>query len=91
MMPDLDRMIAGLRCRDLLTLLADYVDGELSPQEVERVDAHLQGCAYCTKFGGEYGMMVEDLKRRFGEPTVHSDVRARLVNRMEAMWASEKK
>ena len=88
-MPDLERMIAGLRCRDLLTLLPDYVDGELSKEDLERVDEHLGGCVYCKKFGGEYGMMVQALKGRFGAPTVRADVRARLVSRMEAFWASE--
>ena len=88
-MPDLDRMIAGLRCRDLLTLLPGYVDGELSDEDTGQVDDHLRGCIYCKKFGGEYGMMVEALKGRFGEPTVRPDVRAHLVSRMEAVWASE--
>ena len=88
-MPDLYRMIAGLRCRDLLLLITDYVDGELSAKEVGRVDAHLRGCVHCNKFGGEYGALVGELKSRLKAPTVNSDVRARLANRMEAVWASE--
>ena len=89
-MPDLDRMIAGLRCRDLLTRLADYVDGDLSAKDVGRVDAHLRKCEYCEKFGGEYGTLVEELGR-FGAPTVSSDVSARLASRMEAVWVSDSK
>ncbi len=88
-MPDLDRVIAGLRCRDLLTLLADYIDRELSAKGVGRVDAHLRGCVYCEKFGGEYGALVGELRSHLKAPTVSSDVRARLTNRMEAVWASE--
>ncbi len=88
-MPDLFRMIAGLRCRDLLSLITDYVDGELGAKEVGRVDAHLRGCVHCKKFGGEYGALVAELKSRLKAPTVTSDVRARLANRMEAVWASE--
>ena len=42
-MPDLDRVIAGLRCRDLLPQLPDYVDGELSAEVVGRF--HLVGLA----------------------------------------------
>ena len=89
MMPDLDRVIAGLRCRDLLTRLADYVDGELSAKDVGRVDAHLRECEHCEKFGGEYGTLVEELKACFVASTVDSGVAARLANRMEAVWASE--
>ncbi len=88
-MPDLFRMIAGLRCRDLLSLLTDYVDGELSTEVVGWVDAHLRGCIHCEKFGREYGALVGELKSRLEAPTVSSDVRARLANRMEAVWASE--
>ncbi len=88
-MADLDRVIAGLRCRDLLSLLTDYVDGELSATEVGRVDAHLGGCVHCEKFGGEFGALVEELKSCLDAPTVSSEVRARLANRMEAVWASE--
>ena len=89
MMPDLDRVIAGLRCRDLLTLLADYIDRELSAKDVGRWDAHLRECEHCEKFGGEYGALVAELKSRLKTPTVDTDVRARLANRMEAVWASE--
>lgn len=88
-MPDLDRMIAGLRCRDLLMRLADYVDGELSATDVGRVNAHLYECEHCTKFGGEYGTLVARLKALFGTSRIDSDVNARLASRMEAVWASE--
>ncbi len=88
-MPDIDRVIAGLRCGDLLKLLADYIDGELSAKEIGRVDAHLRGCVHCEKFGGEYGALVGELKSRLNAPTVNSDVLARLATRMEAVWASE--
>jgi anti-sigma factor RsiW len=89
MMPDLNRVIAGLRCRDLLLVLTDYVDGELSAREVGQVDAHLRGCGHCEKFGGEYGALVGELQSCLNPPTVDSDVRARLANRIEAVWASE--
>jgi anti-sigma factor RsiW len=88
-MPDLDRVIAGLRCRDLLSLVTDYVDGDLNDEEVVRVDAHLRGCVHCGKFGGEYGALVGELKSHFKAPPVNADVRARLANRMEAVWTSE--
>ncbi len=88
-MPDLDRVIAGLRCRDLLTQLPDYVDGELNAEVVGRVDAHLRGCVHCEKFGGEYGALVGELKSHLDAPTVSTDVRARLATRMKAVWASE--
>ena len=88
-MPDLERMIAGLRCRDLLTQLADYVDGDLSAEDVRRVNAHLDACEHCTKFGGEYGTLVEGLRARLLVERVDPNVHARLATRMEAVWATE--
>lgn len=88
-MPDIDRVIAGLRCRDLLSLLTDYVDEALGAEQLGRVDAHLRGCVHCAKFGGEYGALVGVLQNRLDAPTVTSDVRDRLANRMEVVWASE--
>ena len=88
-MPDLNRVTAGLRCRDLLTVLADYVDGELGDKEVERVDAHLSECEYCKKFGGEYGALVEELRGCLEAPSVDPGVWSRLANRMEELWAGE--
>ncbi len=72
-MPDLFRMIAGLRCRDLLSLITDYVDGALGAQQLGRVDAHLRGCVHCAKFGGEYGALVGGLQSRLDAPTVTAD------------------
>lgn len=88
-MPDLDRTIAGLRCRDLLTLLTDYVDGDLAAEVVANVNAHLTGCAACAKFGGEYGALVRELRTRLREQSVARDVEARLASRLAAVWAEE--
>ena len=65
-MTDLDRVVAGLRCRDVLELLADYVDGELDPSTADRVHEHLRGCDACEKFGGEYGDLVARLRAGLG-------------------------
>lgn len=88
-MPDPNRVIAGLRCRDLLSVLPDYVDGELSAPEVGRVDAHLRGCVHCTKFGGAYGGLVGSLRNRPIEATVSAGVRARLAHRIQSMWRDQ--
>lgn len=88
-MPDLNRVVAGLRCRDLLMLLTDYIAGELNAKDVEQVDAHLGECEYCKKFGGEYGALVEELRGCLEAPSVDPGVWSRLANRMEELWAGE--
>ena len=37
-------------CRQLVDLLSDYVDGELSPKRQRQLDAHLKGCVPCATF-----------------------------------------
>ena len=34
-------------CRDILSLIDDYVDGSLAPTDVGRVETHVAGCATC--------------------------------------------
>lgn len=88
-MPDLDRRVAGLRCRDVLDLLGDYVDDELDDATVDRIHAHLRGCDHCEKFGGEYGALVADLRLSLREGAAGSDVRTRLEERMRAVWEGD--
>ena len=88
-MSDLDRVVAGLRCRDVLELLADYVDGELDRSMADRVDAHLRGCDACEKFGGEYGNLVARLRAGLGAAERDEGARARLDARMGRVWSEE--
>ncbi len=90
-MPDLDRVVGGLRCRDVLDLLADFVDGDLDPTTLEKVRAHLRGCDRCEKFGGDYAALVAQLREgreRFeGTP----GVRHRLAARMARVWSGDER
>ena len=40
-MADSERMVGGLRCREVLERLSDYLDGDLGPAEVARVSIPL--------------------------------------------------
>lgn len=88
-MPDLNREVAGLRCRDVLALLPDYVDGELSPDDVDRVSAHLRACDRCEKFGGEYGTLVATLRTALRPRRIETAVRSRLAHRLGEVWEDE--
>ena len=61
-MPDLDRVVAGLRCRDVLDVLSDLLDGALPEAQVQAVHAHLAGCDSCARFGGSVGEIVAALR-----------------------------
>jgi len=34
-------------CEKLVECLSDYIDGELPPELVEKLEAHIQGCNNC--------------------------------------------
>ena len=67
-MEDRERVVAGLRCRDVLADLSAYLDGELPRARVDRIEAHLQGCDWCERFGGDFTRSVEALRRVLGPP-----------------------
>jgi anti-sigma factor RsiW len=57
-----ERVVAGLRCTEVLARLSDYVDGELAPDELTRVKAHVAGCDVCERFGGRFAAVVRGLR-----------------------------
>ena len=88
-MPDLDRTVAGLRCRDVLGLLAEFVDRELDPETHRKVTDHLAGCDTCEKFGEEYAALVAQLRAGRTRLSADAGVRARLAERMSTVWAED--
>ena len=78
-----DRSVAGIRCTEVLDDLSDYLDGELSGDEARRIEAHLQGCDWCERFGGDFAEVVTALRSRLGAaPDPPGDVHARLMDRL---------
>jgi anti-sigma factor RsiW len=80
---DAERLIAGLRCGEVLADLSDYLDGQLTAERRAQIDAHLRGCANCERFGGEFSAAIAALRRTLTEPQpLEQDVAARLRNRL---------
>jgi anti-sigma factor RsiW len=78
-MPEPDRLVAGLRCREVLEVLSDYLDGDLTDEQVARVQAHLAGCDWCERFGGRFSAVVRAFRAGLGmAPPLESAVAARL-------------
>jgi anti-sigma factor (TIGR02949 family) len=90
-MPDLHRIVAGLSCGEVLDLLSDYVDGDLPPQTVARVRAHVEGCDHCERFGGTFGALVSRLRREsVAASEIPSDIRRNLAERMRTEWSPDR-
>lgn len=83
-MTDLDRKVAGITCREVLAHLSEYLDGELDDARAARVEAHVQGCLRCERFGGAFAGVVGALRRSLAdaapapEPNLVRRLRARL-------------
>lgn len=79
-----DREVAGIRCTEVLDDLSDYFDGELESDRVASIQAHLAGCDWCERFGGDFSEAITTLRRQLAappEPT--AGVHARLMERLD--------
>jgi len=67
-----------LRCRDIVELLLEYLDGALDPATAEALEAHLEGCQECTAFLNTYRGTVR-MTRRLREENLPAALRERLL------------
>lgn len=85
-MPELDRLVAGLRCREVLADLSLYIDGELPTARIQQIQEHVRGCDWCERFGGRFSAIVAQFRRdlREAEPLDQS-IAIRLHERLRAL------
>jgi anti-sigma factor (TIGR02949 family) len=67
-----------LRCRDIVDLLGEYLDGELEPATAKALEAHLAGCLECTAFIETYRGTVR-ATRQLREEQIPPALRERLL------------
>ncbi|MBI3976292.1 MAG: zf-HC2 domain-containing protein [Armatimonadetes bacterium] len=67
-----------LRCRDIVDLLAQYLDRELDADTARALDHHLADCRPCTAFVSTYRSTVRTT-RRLREEELPSQLRERLA------------
>lgn len=66
-------------CAETIRRLNDYLDRELSSEEVAMVEAHLATCEMCA---AEYGFereLLGEIKARMAQSTMPADLRDRLA------------
>jgi anti-sigma factor RsiW len=80
-----EKVVAGLSCGAVLSVLSDYLDGDLPPRERERVEEHLRGCDGCARFGGQFRNTVRALRDQLGRGggALPASVRERLRAALE--------
>ena len=77
-----DRLIAGIRCLQVLEKLDSYVADELTAPERTQIDAHLRECDWCTRFGGQYARVVEVLRTELDTAAAPSTRARKLAERL---------
>ena len=85
-MADLNRIVAGIRCIEVLGMLSDYLDSEVSPEDRARIEDHLRGCDQCERFGGRMSSIVKSLRETLKEPEPLDDA---VAQRLRARLAGE--
>lgn len=79
------RHIGGLDCMEVLAQLSAYLEGDLSPVDRGRVEAHVSACDVCARFGGQFAEAVARLRAQMGPPAaVPEDVQERLRRRLRS-------
>ena len=66
-------------CAEAFARLDDYLDRELSPDEMERVREHLEVCAVCAAEFRFEARVLEVLKSRIASLRAPDELRARVV------------
>jgi anti-sigma factor RsiW len=78
-----ERLVAGLRCGDVLADLSEYLDQGLTAERRAQLEAHVRGCDYCERFGREFAGAVKALRAHLVEPdAVGDELLARLRERL---------
>ncbi|RLB54541.1 MAG: hypothetical protein DRJ42_08900 [Deltaproteobacteria bacterium] len=75
-MEELD--VGGVRCSEVLDVLSDFVDGDIDDAMRTRVEAHLQGCENCARFGKSFGGVVEAMRSAAAPAPLDEDLIGRL-------------
>jgi anti-sigma factor RsiW len=64
-------------CKDCVELLADYLDGSLTPEQKDDLENHLSYCAPCVTFVRTYKATTRVAKQSLAE-TMPEEMSARL-------------
>lgn len=48
-------------CRQAVALMADYVDGRLHGNDLQRLEVHLAGCPHCSEYLSQLRLTIDAL------------------------------
>ena len=76
-----------MTCKEFIDFLIDYYDGNLSQEEREKFDAHIEVCPDCVAYLESYKSTVSLVKQTHADSEVGEDIEvpASLVNAILAV------
>jgi anti-sigma factor RsiW len=69
-------------CRRLLELLHDFINGELPPDEIANLQAHIEACPPCEVYVSTYRLTIT-MTRQLPPSEIPSDVADRLLRALQ--------
>lgn len=66
-------------CQEAFRRIHDYVDRELSPEEIERVEAHLDVCARCAREFRFEAQVIDDVRAKLRRVSAPEGLVARVM------------
>lgn len=81
-MDNLDRVVAGLACREVLHDLTELIEGSLAPERLEQVGRHVAACHVCEAFGGHFARVVTAVRQELSVVPIPAEAAARLRARL---------
>lgn len=78
-----DEQHAGLWCREVLAGLTEYLEGGLDAETRAKVEAHVQTCDRCERFGGAFSAAIAGIRHHASQPPT-SEILDRLQSRLRA-------
>jgi anti-sigma factor (TIGR02949 family) len=72
-----------LRCREMVDRLEDYVDRNLDPGELERVESHLAHCLECATEYRFEASLLDGIRERLSRIAIPEGMVARIRARLD--------
>ena len=85
-MPRIDRYT----CEETFRRLDDYLDRELTPEELERVQAHMETCAFCAAEFAFEGDILDAVRAKLRRVSAPPDLLERVRRGIESAVAPKR-
>jgi anti-sigma factor (TIGR02949 family) len=70
-------------CEEALRRLEDFLDRELAPEEMRRVQVHLDTCAACTSQYRFEAQLLDGLREKIRRISLPGELRERISRRLD--------